>query len=92
MLVMKIDKELSTKECIEYAEQLSAHLGEKVVILDNKVKDFYRLDEEKLIYPVMPVYPIYPRDDYWHYTTCSDTSCGTLTSDNLSWTYNKTSL
>ena len=47
MLVMKVDKELSTKECIEYGEQLSEYLGEKVVILDNKVKEFYRLDDER---------------------------------------------
>jgi len=43
---MKINKELGTRECIEYGDMLSKHLGEKVVILDSKVLDFYRLDFE----------------------------------------------
>ena len=52
MLVMKVDKELSTKECIEYAEQLSKHLDEKVVILDKKVISFERLKEERFFIPI----------------------------------------
>ena len=51
MLVMKINKELGTKECIEYGDMLSKHLGEKVVILDSKVKEFYRLEDGYLEYP-----------------------------------------
>jgi len=46
MLVMKINKELETRECIEYAKMLSEYIGEKVVILDSKVLDFYRFDSE----------------------------------------------
>ena len=51
MLIMKINKELGTKECIEHADMLSKHLGEKVVILDSKVKEFYRLEDVYLEYP-----------------------------------------
>ena len=50
MLVMKINKELGIRECIEYAKMLSEYIGEKVVILDNKVLDFYRLDSKVLFY------------------------------------------
>ena len=66
MLVMKIDKDLSTKELIEYAKDLSEHLGEKVVILDNKVKEFYRL-EEKTIPNYIPMYWPYPHNYFEGY-------------------------
>lgn len=70
MLVMKVDKELSTKECIEYAEQLSKHLGEKVVILDKKVISFERLEEPKL--QLFPEYPnTTPYYDEFYYTITS---------------------
>lgn len=64
MLVIKINKELSTEECIKYGKQLSEHLGEKVVILDNKVKEFYRLDEQKIFIRELP-YPKYPYQPYY---------------------------
>ena len=95
MLVMKIDKELGTKELIEYAKELSEHLGEKVIILDNKVKDFYRLDEKKIIIPEpLPLYPYnpYPKDyPHWYWTTDSvdATDITSITFDTISTTYTK---
>jgi hypothetical protein len=78
MLVMKVNKDLSTKECIEYGKQLSEHLGEKVVVLDNKVKEFYRLDEPSYFIPE-PLIPFTTTpNDYWYWTTCtSDTTTST---------------
>lgn len=77
MLVMKIDKELSTKECIEYGKQLSEHIGEKVIILDKKVLSFERLDKQKIFIPIDST-PLIDRmepftpNDYWYWTTCTN--------------------
>lgn len=72
MLVMKIDKELSTEELIKYAKDLSEHLGEKVVILDNKVKEFFRLEEPKRFF--IPT-TVPTNNDFWWYNqpSCDDT-------------------
>ena len=92
MLVMKVNKELTTDECIAYAKKLSEYLGEKVVILDNKVTEFYRLGERE-IEPLLPVYPsvicvpcTYHDDWESYYITCVNT--GTTNCDeNLTSTF-----
>jgi len=37
LIIIKVDKEMTTDECIEHARKLSKQLKMKVLVIDNKV-------------------------------------------------------
>ena len=40
LLVLRVNKDMTTEECIEYSKALEKHLGVQVLILDKKVVDY----------------------------------------------------
>ena len=45
MIVIKVDKEMTTDECLEHANKLSMFYGERVIVLDKKVIDIDFINE-----------------------------------------------
>ena len=47
MIIIKVNKDLTTDECIEHSKKLEAYLKEKVLILDEKVSELGYNDKIK---------------------------------------------
>ena len=47
LLVLRVNKDMTTEECINHSKALEKHLGVQVLILDKKVVDYDVLNIEK---------------------------------------------